>query len=62
MRVDPLHGKKFVAIAQSRPEQDKPVMLHVDFDAGHGTGKSIEQTIEDQAFFWRYIFSRLNMN
>ncbi len=62
MRVDPLHGKKFVAIAQSRPEQDKPVMLHVDFDAGHGNGKSIEQTIEDQAFFWRYIFSRLNMN
>ncbi|MFZ9761289.1 MAG: prolyl oligopeptidase family serine peptidase [Candidatus Kapaibacteriota bacterium] len=62
MRVDPLHGKKFVAIAQSRPEQTKPVMLHVDFDAGHGTGKSIEQIIEDQAFFWRYIFSRLNMN
>jgi prolyl oligopeptidase len=51
-----------VAIAQSRPEQTKPVMLHVDFDAGHGTGKSIEQIIEDQAFFWRYIFSRLNMN
>jgi hypothetical protein len=36
-------------------------MLHVDYDAGHGTGKSIEQIIEDQAFFWRYIFSRLNM-
>ena len=60
-RVDPLHGKKFVARAQGKSEQQKPIMLHVDYDSGHGTGKSIEQLIEDQAFFWRFIFSRLNM-
>jgi prolyl oligopeptidase len=60
-RVDPLHGKKFAALAQSRPEQKSPVMLYVDYDSGHGSGKSVTQQIEDQAFVWRYIFSRLNI-
>lgn len=60
-RVDPLHGKKFVALAQSRPEQKSPVMLFVDFDSGHGSGKSVQQMVEDRAFTWRFIMSRLGM-
>jgi len=60
-RVDPLHGKKFVALAQQKPEQKNPVMLYVDYDSGHGSGKSMAQMIEDQAFYWRYIMSRLQM-
>lgn len=49
-RVDPLHGKKFVALAQQKPEQKSPIMLYVDYDSGHGSGKSMAQMIEDQAF------------
>jgi prolyl oligopeptidase len=60
-RVDPLHGKKFVALAQQKPEQKSPIMLYVDYDSGHGSGKSMAQMIEDQAFYWRYIMSRLHM-
>ena len=60
-RVDPLHGKKFVALAQQKPEQKSPIMLYVDYDSGHGSGKSMAQMIEDQAFYWRYIMSRLQM-
>ncbi|HPT55512.1 MAG TPA: prolyl oligopeptidase family serine peptidase, partial [Casimicrobium sp.] len=45
-RVDPLHAKKFVALAQANPGQINPVMLKMDYDSGHGTGKSTAQQVE----------------
>ena len=39
-RVDPLHAKKFVAAVQNNPGQVSPFLLYMDFDSGHGTGKT----------------------
>lgn len=60
-RVDPLHAKKFVAAIQNNPGQVSPFMLYMDFDSGHGSGKSTEQTIYDLNFRMRYIMGALGM-
>lgn len=56
-RVDPLHAKKFVALAQNNPGQINPVMLKMDYDAGHGTGKSTAQQVEDRETWLRFILA-----
>ncbi len=56
-RVDPLHAKKFVALAQANPGQNNPVMLKMDYDSGHGSGKSTAQQVEDRETWLRFILA-----
>ena len=56
-RVDPLHAKKFVALAQANLGQTNPVMLKMDYDSGHGTGKSTAQQVEDRETWLRFILA-----
>ena len=58
-RVDPLHAKKFVARAQANVGQTNPVLLKVDFDSGHGAGKSTQQLIDDREVWMRFILSQI---
>jgi prolyl oligopeptidase len=60
-RVDPLHAKKFVAALQNNPGQISPVMLYMNFDSGHGSGKSTEQIIDEQEFRWRFMMRVLGL-
>lgn len=60
-RVDPLHAKKMVAALQNNIGQINPILLYMDYDSGHGTGKSTEQIIYDQVFRWRFIMQQLGM-
>lgn len=60
-RVDPLHAKKFVAALQSNPGQVNPILLYMNFDSGHGSGKSTQQLIDEQAFRWRFMMGELGM-
>lgn len=60
-RVDPLHAKKFVAAIQNNLGQVSPFMLYMDFDSGHGSGKSTEQTIFDLTFRMRFLMGALDM-
>ncbi|MEK7434547.1 MAG: prolyl oligopeptidase family serine peptidase [Cyanobacteriota bacterium] len=60
-RVASLHPKKFVAALQNNIGQVSPMMLYVDFESGHGSGKSTEKIIEDQNFIWRFIMNELGM-
>jgi len=61
-RVDPLHAKKFVAAVQNNPGQVSPFLLYVDFDSGHGTGKSNQQRIVDRDYELRFLMNALGMN
>lgn len=61
-RVDPLHAKKFVAALQNNTGQKNPILLYMDFDSGHGSGKSTEATINDFEFKMRFIMHQLGMN
>jgi prolyl oligopeptidase len=47
-RVNPyLHSLKFTAALQSNQKGDKPILLRAEIGAGHGSGKTIEQQIEE---------------
>ena len=60
-RVDPLHAKKFVALAQQNPSQKNPILLHIDYDAGHGSGKSVQQIVEGISREMRFMMTELGM-
>jgi prolyl oligopeptidase len=61
-RVDPLHAKKFVAAVQGNPGQTSPFLLYMDFDSGHGTGKTNQQRIVDRDYELRFLMNALGMN
>jgi prolyl oligopeptidase len=60
-RVDPLHAKKFVAAVQNNPGQVSPFLLYMDFDSGHGTGKTNQQRVVDRDYELRFLMRALGM-
>lgn len=60
-RVDPMNAKKFVAALQSNPGQVSPVILHMDFESGHGSGQSTKQSIDNWTFIFEFIMNQLGM-
>src|SRR2546425_8781354 len=60
-RVDPLHAKKFVAAVQNNPGQVSPFLLYMDFDSGHGTGKTNQQRVVDRDYELRFLMRVLGM-
>lgn len=60
-RVDPMNAKKFVAAVQNNPGQVSPVILHMDYDSGHGSGQSTQQSIDNWAYTFEYIMNQLGM-
>ena len=55
-RVDPLHARKMTALMQKATGSDRPVLLHYELKAGHSSGVSISQLVDDMAdelaFLW----------
>jgi prolyl oligopeptidase len=60
-RVDPMNAKKFVAALQNNPGQTSPIILHMDFDSGHGSGQSTQQAIDNWTFVFEYMMNQLGM-
>lgn len=58
-RVDALHAKKFVAAAQNNPAQINPVILHMDFKSGHGSGQSTAHRIDNWTFIFDFVLGQL---
>jgi prolyl oligopeptidase len=48
-RVVPAHSFKYVAALQASPIGDRPHLLHVEADAGHGAGKPVDKQISGGA-------------
>ena len=59
-RVDPLHARKMAARMQALGGEN-PVLLHYDVNAGHAGGKSVDQSIADNADLLQFLRWRLNM-
>jgi prolyl oligopeptidase len=55
-RVDPLHARKMTALMQADSGSDRPILLHYELKAGHSSGVSIKQLVNDTAdelsFLW----------
>ena len=58
-RVVPAHSFKFAATLQKAQAGDKPILIRIETDAGHGAGTPISKTIEQTAD--RYAFAWYNM-
>lgn len=56
-RVVPAHSFKFGARLQAAQGCDKPILVRIDSNAGHGAGKPVSKSIDENAdvlsfFFW----------
>ncbi len=63
-RVHPLHARKMAALLQAATASDqkqKPVLLWVDRDAGHGQGKPLDLRVRDAADQRMFIMWQLGM-
>lgn len=59
-RVVPAHSFKYGARAQECQGGDKPILLSISVDAGHGAGKPTAKIIEEQADQWAFFFKNTN--
>lgn len=48
-RVVPAHSFKFAAELQEKNTGNNPMLIRIDVNAGHGAGKSVQQTINENA-------------
>lgn len=63
-RVHPLHARKMAALLQASTASspsEKPVVLWVDREAGHGGGKSLDQRVRDIADRRIFMMRQLGM-
>lgn len=54
-RVEAWIPSKFAARLQSANPDGKPVLLRVDFDAGHGMGSTVGQALDETADVWSFF-------
>jgi len=61
-RVVPLHSYKYVATLQhiaGGVDNQRPLLIRIEQNAGHGAGKPISKTIEESADLWTFIANSL---
>jgi prolyl oligopeptidase len=58
-RVVPAHSFKFAAELQAKQTGDNPVLIRIDVNAGHGAGKSVAATIQENVDM--QVFTLYNM-
>jgi prolyl oligopeptidase len=58
-RVDPMHARKFVASIQAASTSERPALLRIERNAGHGGAglrkKYVEETVDEFTFLWAQL-------
>jgi prolyl oligopeptidase len=60
-RVDPMHARKMGARLQAATASDRPILVRVDQDEGHGVGKPRSKQLEAATDFWTFVFWHLGV-
>lgn len=67
-RVHPMHALKMTAAlqynqtpAERGPAGKPPVLLHVEFEAGHGVGKPLYKIVQEQSNIWAFFAWQLGL-
>ena len=58
-RVEPWMSAKMAARLQAATASHKPVLLRIDYDAGHGFGSTKQQRNEENADIYAFLFQQL---
>lgn len=60
-RVDPLHARKMAARLQSASASERPILLRIEFQAGHGVGKPIPKQADEYADILAFLADQLEL-
>jgi prolyl oligopeptidase len=60
-RVDPLHARKMVAALQAKARGDKPILLRIEKNAGHGGADVAKQAVEQDADAYAFLMRELGL-
>lgn len=60
-RVVPAHSFKFAATLQANQQGKNPVLIRIDTNGGHGSGKPTMQQIEEYSDIWAFVFENLGV-
>jgi prolyl oligopeptidase len=60
-RVDPMHARKMAARLQAASSGDRPVLLRLEAQAGHGAGKPLAKVLDELTDSWVFVFSELGV-
>jgi prolyl oligopeptidase len=58
-RVVPAHSFKYIARLQEKNTSDKPMLIRVDINSGHGAGISTEKKINEEADKFAFLFHHI---
>lgn len=60
-RVDPMHARKFTAAVQWATRGERPVLLRIERQAGHGGADLVRQQVEETADTFAFLMRELGM-
>ena len=60
-RVVPAHSFKFISTLQEKQKGNNPVLVRIDTNAGHGSGKPTSKQIDEYSDIWSFVFYNLGM-
>ncbi|MEO1088301.1 MAG: prolyl oligopeptidase family serine peptidase, partial [Acidobacteriota bacterium] len=61
-RVDPMHARKFVAAVQwASSSEDRPVLMRLERNAGHGGGDMVEKRVLSNADQIAFLMHELGL-
>ncbi len=60
-RVDPMHARKMAARLQAATSGDRPILLRLESQAGHGAGKPRSKALDELTDTWTFVFSELGV-
>jgi prolyl oligopeptidase len=60
-RVDALHARKMAARLQAATSADRPILLRLETQAGHGAGKPRAKLLDELTDVWSFIFWQLGL-
>jgi prolyl oligopeptidase len=60
-RVVPAHSFKFAATLQEKNKSNIPMLIRIDVNAGHGSGKPTSKQIDEFTDMWSFIFYNLEI-
>ena len=60
-RVVPAHSFKFAATLQEKNKSENPILIRIDVNAGHGSGKPTGKQIDEFTDMWTFVFENLSL-